>query len=246
MWGSDSPFYARLLKWTVREAGLPPLGSVVGLMQLSKNVEEAQFLPHRGRQVCKRLYLRRKIHCTTRDSKVHLQNNAHSCCSFFFFLCNVPKEILLSSFMMGNLTSLPIFHMCKAGHHFLFWTALVSLCLRLHVNLPRCYSIVFLTEALYSQGCKSSVQNSHFTLWLLLHPFLVFDKCNVTNLHSCFCADHFPSLTSCPETFVFTYHHCHLLLYHIKYSYLSLILRPPLRANILNPTLAYPVMSKCC
>lgn len=105
-------------------------------------------------------------------------------------------------------------------------------------SLLGCYSIVFLTEALYSQGCKSLAQNSHCTLRLLLHPFLVFDKCNVTQLHSCCCADHFPSLTSCPEIFVFTSHHCHLLFHRIKYSYLSLILGPAVHANILNPTLA--------
>lgn len=194
-------------------------------MELSKNVEEAQFIPHRGRWVCKKPHLRRKMHCMTRDSKVHLQNNEHSCCSLYFFLWTVPPEIILSSFMMGNLPNMPIFNVYKPGHHCLFWTSLLSLCLRLHVKLPGCYSIVFLTEALHFRGCKSSVQNSYYTCWLLLHPFLVFDKCNVTLLHSCCCADHFPSLTSCPERFVFTSHHCHLLLYHIKYSYLSLIFK---------------------
>lgn len=177
MWSLDPPFHARLLKWTVRETGLPPLISVVWLMQLSKNVEEAQFLSHRGRWACKGPHLRRKMHCMTKDSKVHLQNNEHSCyCLFFFFPLECSsKEMPLSGFIMGNLTNLPIFHVCKPGHHFLIWTSLLSLCLRLHTNLPGCCSIVFLTEALYSQGCKSSVQNSHYTLWLLLHPFLVFD-----------------------------------------------------------------------
>lgn len=238
MWrlGSHFHFKAKLLKLTVRETGLPPLVSVVWLMPLSKNAEEAQFLPLRGRWVCKRPHLRRKMGCMTKDSKVHLQHNEHSCCSLFFFLWNVPQEIFLSSFMMSNLTNLPIFHVCKPGHHFLLWPSLVSLCLGLHVNLPGCYSIEFLTEALYSRGCKSLVQNSHYTLWLLLHPFLVFDKCNVTHLHSCCCTDHFPSLTSCPETSVFTSHHCHLLLYHIKYSNVSLTLRSPVHANIWNPT----------
>lgn len=162
--------------------------------------------------------------------------NTATAVSFFFFW-NVPQEIPLPSFMTGNFTNLPIFHVCKPGHHFLFWTFLVSLCLRLHTNLPGCYCIVFLIEALYSQGYKSLVQNSHYTLWLLLHPFLVFDKCSITHLHSCCCTDHFPCLTSCPETFVFTSHHCHLLLYHIKYSYLSLVLRPLGHASMLNPTL---------
>lgn len=144
----------------------------------------------------------------------------------------------LSPSMMGNLTNLPIFRVCKPGHHFLVWTSLVSLCLRLHLNLPGHYSIVFLGEGLDSQGCKSLVHNSHYTLWLLLLPFLVFDKCSVTHLHSCCCTDHFPSLTSCPEIFVFTSHRCHLLLYHIKYSDLSLVLRPSVHTSILNPTLA--------